>query len=190
MKKISNFEEKKWILAYFMKRRKGVGKESALRAWTGWWKEDFIPDPGYKTLRVYNQEVHNWNCKKDHHINTEYTDILNDIVKFVQEVINQNNIDTIRKHLYKVKAKSGRSIPEGVKYKAKRLGYRVSRTIPGKNHPLRVCGYYIYKDDKIIYGKSHDLDLDDVKEFLHKEAEKVKLQKHNSKENNKHEDQK
>jgi len=79
------------------------------------------------------------------------------------------SIDDIKKELYKVKGKSGDKIPNKVKHKAKKLGYRVSKTIAGKKHPMRVCGYYIYDGDKIVYGKSHDLDLEDVENFLNNE---------------------
>lgn len=180
MIKISNFEEKKWILAYFLKRQKRFGKWKMLKYWMGWWKEDFVPSSGYKNVKLYSGEVHNWNSRNDHSIHEEYTKLLNEIAVFVTNETRNYTLDEIKKQLYKVKRRSGNQVPISVKKKAKKLGYRVSRNIAGKRHPLRVCGFYIYKGDKIVYGKSHDLELSDVVEFLKIEKTKRENQKEES----------
>ncbi|WMC93210.1 hypothetical protein [Kineothrix sp. MB12-C1] len=172
MTKISNFEEKKWILAYFMKRCKKISRGDMLRNWIGWWKDDFVPASGYKKIQCLGGEVHNWNGKNNHTLNEDYTILFNIIYKFTMETINKLSIEEIKEKLYQVKDKSGNYIPKKVYYKAKKLGFLVRKNVAGKKYPLRVCGYYVYKDGNIVYGKNYDLDLNDIKKFLQKEQQK------------------
>lgn len=54
MKQIKDIDEKKMIMAYLFKKRKGIGRESLYREWSSWWTEDFEPDGYRRPYRVYS----------------------------------------------------------------------------------------------------------------------------------------
>lgn len=140
-KKINYYKEKRWIMAWWYKRRKELKFTYAdmFSQWNKWWKSDFID-----TADEAFQNAYYW----------------------VKRTVNTMSMEQIKKGRYAVVV--NKPIPKAIQNMAISKGYYIKKSSASK-HPLIVSGYAIFKGKKSkkpVYGGTHELTIEQVKEFL------------------------
>lgn len=143
--KINFLNEKKWILAWYFKKRKNLqfSEEQFKSQWEVWWKDDIenIDD-------------------KDFH----------DFFKWVRATVSTKTMEQIKESRYRVA--DTRRVPKGIQQMANDNGYFIKKAAVGK-HPLVVSGYQICrskKDRNPLYGEKYNLTIGQVKRILKSEG--------------------
>ena len=140
-KEINFYEEKRWIMAWWYKRNKELQFTDIdmLFQWNKWWKWDFID-----TTDEAFQNAYYW----------------------VKRTVNTMSMEQIKKGRYAVVV--NKPIPKAIQNMAISKGYYIKKSSASK-HPLTVSGYAIFKGKKSkkpVYGGTHELTIEQVKEFL------------------------
>lgn len=169
MEKIKFLEEKKWIMALFMKRRKKFSQTEVFRTWTGWWKDDFVDDG--KKLIIYNHHVYYPFRNRDKNagnikIHEELDTFFQDTYNWIIDTVRHNSIEKIKKERFK--RADNRSTPQSIERLAKEKGYMVRKSSTS-NHPMRVSGYcitHLGNSKKIVCGEKFDMTLEEIRKFL------------------------
>ena len=166
MLKISDLEEKKLIMAYFMARR-NIGTEKLWRQWCKWWKEDFTVNGG--ALKMYNHMLVKSKTKTRERIKAgetdiqdfkEYDDFLAELYTWLENNYNkaatrEENIAIHKEKLLKYKAVCANNIYTLFKKSGlKRRGYRL------QNHTSKKHPYFLGK--YLIFYKNEDGDQECV----------------------------
>jgi len=143
-KKINYYKEKRWIMAWWYKKRKELQFTDVdmLFQWNKWWKSDFID-----TADEAFQNAYYW----------------------VKRTVNTMSMEQIKKDRYAVVV--NKPIPKSIQNMAISKGYYIKKSSASK-HPLTVSGYAIFKGKKSkkpVYGGKHELTMKQVIEFLEKE---------------------
>lgn len=146
-KNIHFFREKKWIMAYWFKTsRKAQFTEKYLwELWQKWFGNDFT---GKSDERF--QEILPW----------------------IREIRRTMTKDEIKKKRHDIA--DCHPMPSYIKKLTSRKGYYVKKCST-RNHPLKVSGYAIFKnqkDKKAVYGKRFDLTAQQVIEILESKEDK------------------
>lgn len=141
--KIHFFTEKKWIMAYWFKvSRKAQFTEQYLwELWQKWFGNDF-------------------DSKSDERFQ--------DILPWIREMRDIMTKDEIKQKRHDIA--DNRLMPKYIKKLAAKKGFYVKKCST-RNHPLKVSGYAIFKnqkDKKPVYGKKFDLTVKQVEEYLNK----------------------
>lgn len=166
MLKISDLEEKRLIVAYFMARhKKHIGLEKIWIQWCMWWREDFTVDG--VALRMYDHKFVKSKTKARQRIAEgetdiqdfkEYDDFLAELYAWFKEIrenydntlTREQNIAILKDKLLKYKATCGNNISILFKKSGlKEQGYRLQNQT-SKKHPLLLGKYLIFHKDK--YG--------------------------------------
>ena len=140
-KKINFYKEKRWIMAWWYKRRKDLKFTDAdmFSQWNKWWKADFID-----TADEAFQNAYYW----------------------VKRTVNTMSMEQIKKGRYAIVV--NKPIPKAIQNMAISKGYYIKKSSTTK-HPLTVSGYAIFKGKKgkdPVYGGKHELTMKQVIEFL------------------------
>ena len=140
-KEINFYEEKRWIMAWWYKRNKELQFTDIdmLFQWNKWWKWDFID-----TTDEAFQNAYYW----------------------VKRTVNTMSMEQIKKGRYAIVV--NKPIPKAIQDMAISKGYYIKKSSTTK-HPLTVSGYAIFKGKKSkkpVYGGTHELTIEQVKEFL------------------------
>lgn len=140
-KEINFYEEKRWIMAWWYKRNKELQFTDIdmLFQWNKWWKWDFID-----TTDEAFQNAYHW----------------------VKRTVNTMSMEQIKKGRYAIVV--NKPIPKAIQDMAISKGYYIKKSSTTK-HPLTVSGYAIFKGKKSkkpVYGGTHELTIEQVKEFL------------------------
>lgn len=140
-KKINYYKEKRWIMAWWYKKRKELQFTDIdmLFQWNKWWKWDFID-----TTDEAFQNAYYW----------------------VKRTVNTMSMEQIKKGRYAIVV--NKPIPKAIQDMAISKGYYIKKSSTTK-HPLTVSGYAIFKGKKSkkpVYGGTHELTIEQVKEFL------------------------
>lgn len=142
-KEINFYEEKRWIMAWWYKRRKELQFTDIdmLFRWNKWWKWDFID-----TADEAFQNAYRW----------------------VKRSVNTMSMEQIKKSRYDIAVNKHKPIPKAIQDMAISKGYYVKKSSVFK-YPLTVSGYAIFKNKKSkkpVYGGKFELTIEQVKEFL------------------------
>ncbi len=147
--KIYFFNEKKWIMAYWFKtmgRRKAQYTVNYLREqWTKWWEND--------SGSISNE-------------------MLQEMLVWLKEIVRPMSKDEVKKKRRDVADK--RRMTPYFKKLGDKKGYYVKKCST-RNHPLKVSGYAIFKNQKDkepVYGKRFDLTAHQVKQILEAKEDK------------------
>ena len=140
-KVINFYEEKRWIIAWWYKRKKELQFTDIdiLFRWNKWWKWDFID-----TADESFQNAYHW----------------------VKRTVNTMSMEQIKKGRFDIVV--NKPIPKAIQDMAISKGYYVKKSSVFK-HPLTVSGYTIFKNKKSkkpVYGGKFELTIEQVKEFL------------------------
>lgn len=144
-KKINYYKEKRWIMAWWYKRRKELQFTDVdmLFQWNQWWKSDFTDSADEAFQNVYH---------------------------WVKHTVNTMSMEQIKKGRYAVVV--NKPIPKAIQDMAISKGYYIKKSSASK-HPLTVSGYAIFKHKRSkepVYGCKHELTMRQVIEFLEKET--------------------
>lgn len=126
-------------LWYKRNRKCKLTESQMLIQWNKWWKCDFID-----TTDKQFQDVFQW----------------------VKKTVNTMTMEQIKRRRHDIADKT--SMPSYINKLASEKGYYVKKCSTS-NHPFRVSGYAIFKNKNSknpIYGKSFDLTIKQVREFL------------------------
>lgn len=145
-KKINFYKEKRWIMAWWYKRRKELQFTDAdmFSQWNQWWKSDFTDSADEAFQNAYH---------------------------WVKHTVNTMSMEQIKKGRYAIVV--NKPIPKSIQDMAISKGYYVKKSSVSK-HPLTVSGYAIFKNKKSkdpVYGGKYELTMKQVIEFLEKESE-------------------
>lgn len=145
--KIYFLNEKKWIMAYWLKTRRKtqITEKNLLEQWRKWWGNDFTDDSDER---------------------------LQDLVLWINKIVCTMTKDEIKKKRRDIA--DCRPIPQYIKRLAEKKGYYVKKSST-RNHPLRVSGYAVYANPKAknaVYGEKFDLTIQQVKEYLNTKEDK------------------
>lgn len=145
--KIHFFTEKKWIMAYWFKvSRKAQFTEQYLwELWQKWFGNDF-------------------ESKSDERFQ--------ELLPWIREIRDTMTKDEIKQKRHDIA--DNRPMPKYIKKLAAKKGFYVKKCST-RNHPLKVSGYAIFKnqkDKKPVYGKRFDLTIKQVEEYLNKQEDK------------------
>lgn len=140
-KKINYYKEKRWIMAWWYKRRKELKFTDAdmFSQWNQWWKSDFTDSADEAFQNAYY---------------------------WVKRTVNTMSMEQIKKGRYAIVV--NKPIPKAIQNMAISKGYYIKKSSASK-HPLTVSGYAIFKEKKSkkpVYGGTHELTIEQVKEFL------------------------
>ena len=140
-KKINYYKEKRWIMAWWYKRRKELKFTDAdmFSQWNQWWKSDFTDSADEAFQNAYH---------------------------WVKRTVNTMSMEQIKKGRYAIVV--NKPIPKAIQDMAISKGYYIKKSSTTK-HPLTVSGYAIFKGKKSkkpVYGGTHELTIEQVKEFL------------------------
>lgn len=139
MNKIHYFKEKKWIIAWWFKKKGSITESQMMYQWKQWWKDDF------------------------NNINDQR---FQDAFKWVRDTIVTKTKEEIQKGRYDIA--DYRPVPKYLQELAVGKGYYIRKSII-KKKPLSVSGFAIYKygsKKKAVYGEKFDLTVKQVREFL------------------------
>ena len=145
--KMNFYEEKKWIMAYWFKTRRNINfsENQLMKQWDTWWRGDFSSTSGQ---------------------------IFQDTFAWIKEIVRTMTKDEIKAKRHEVA--DCNSMPPYIRQLASRKGYCVKKCST-RNHPLKVSGYAIFKNQKEkmpIYGKKFNLTVHQVKEILESKEDK------------------
>lgn len=140
-KKINFYKEKRWIMAWWYKRRKELKFTDAdmFSQWNQWWKSDFTDSADEAFQNVYH---------------------------WVKRTVNTMSMEQIKKGRYAIVV--NKPIPRAIQNMAISKGYYIKKSSTTK-HPLTVSGYAIFKNKKSkdpVYGGKFELTMKQVIEFL------------------------
>lgn len=145
--KIHFFEEKKWIMVYWFKTR---GKTQ--------FTEKYLLEQWHKLL---GNDFEGISDKR-----------LHDALVWIKETFCTMTKDEIKQKRHDIAYNS--PMPQCIKMLATKKGFYVKKCST-RNHPLKVSGYAIFKnqkDKKPVYGKKFDLTVKQVEEYLNKQEDK------------------
>ena len=139
-KKINYYKEKRWIMAWWYKRRKELQFTDAdmFSQWNQWWKSDFTDSADEAFQNAYH---------------------------WVKHTVNTMSMEQIKKGRYAIVV--NKPIPKSIQNMAISKGYYIKKSSVSK-HPLTVSGYAIFKSKKSkdpVYGGKYELTMKQVIEF-------------------------
>ena len=145
--RIDFYEEKKWIMAYWFKvcRRAQFTETYLWELWQKWFGNDF-------------------ESKSDERFQN--------LLPWIREMRDTMTKDEIKQKRHDIA--DNRPMPKYIKKLAAKKGFYVKKCST-RNHPLKVSGYAIFKnqkDKKPVYGKRFDLTVKQVEEYLNKQEDK------------------